>query len=77
MIRHRLKAAGLPGDRAIFTSEAIQAIHAFTQGYPRKIAKLCQRALEELLMREQWQCDDALVRELVSDECRWIQSGAA
>ena len=71
MIRFRLEAAGLSENRNLFTSDAIRAIYQFTQGYPRKIAKLCQRTLEELLMREQWYADGALVEELVADERRW------
>ena len=73
LIQFRLEAAGLSDGRALFSEEAIRGIYRSTQGYPRKIAKLCQRALEELLMREQWHVDDALIRELVADEYRWVE----
>ncbi len=42
-IRHRLNIAG--GHREIFTTEAIQQIHAFSRGYPRLINIICDHAL--------------------------------
>jgi general secretion pathway protein A len=76
LIRFRLDAAGLSEGRQLFTPEAIRQIHRFTGGYPRRIAKLCQRTLEELLMRESWMADESLVRELIADESRWIEDPA-
>jgi general secretion pathway protein A len=76
LIQFRLEAAGLTDGRELFHPDAIRQIHRFTSGYPRKIAKLCQRALEELLMREQWSVDERLVRELIVDESRWIEDPA-
>lgn len=73
MIAFRLKAAGLTDDRVVFTPEAVHAIHAFTQGYPRQIARVCHNALEALVMREQSIVDDAVIQELMTDESRWVQ----
>jgi general secretion pathway protein A len=42
-IRHRLNIAG--ARREIFTTEAIQQIHAFSHGYPRLINIICDHAL--------------------------------
>jgi general secretion pathway protein A len=42
-VRHRLKIAGT--EKRIFTSNAIKEIHAFSEGYPRLINVICDRAL--------------------------------
>ncbi len=77
LIRFRLEAAGMADGAALFTDGAIRAIYSATQGYPRKITKICQRALEELLMREVSTIDEPLVHDLVRDESRWAESGSA
>ena len=76
MIRFRLEAAGLVEASGLFTPDAIRGIYQFTQGYPRKIAKLCQRALEELLMRERMVVDGMMIEDLVRDESRWAENPA-
>jgi general secretion pathway protein A len=65
MINFRLKKAGLNGSASLFTSEAIKLIYQHTQGYPRKIAKLCHDALETIVMRESGIVDTRIVTELV------------
>ena len=42
-IAHRLRIAG--SDNNIFTKEAIQAVHQYSQGIPRKINNLCDLTL--------------------------------
>ena len=42
-VRHRLKVAGT--EKRIFTSAAIKEVHAFSEGYPRLINVICDRAL--------------------------------
>jgi len=77
MIQFRLRSAGLPEDQMLFTSEAVHAIHRFTQGYPRKILRLCHNAMEALVMYEKRQVDMSLIEELIRDESRWIHEVAA
>jgi len=72
MIQFRLQSAGLPDGEILFSPEAVRAVFRFTQGYPRKIALLCHNALETLVMYEQRQADEALIKELVRDESRWV-----
>ncbi len=48
IIKHRLIEKG-GGDREYFTDEAIKAIHNQTQGYPRKINKLCHQLLLNMM----------------------------
>ena len=47
IINHRIVEKG--GDREYFTEEAIRAIHHQTQGYPRKINKLCHQLLLNMM----------------------------
>ena len=42
-VRHRLKIAG--AEKRIFTPNAIKEIHAFSEGFPRLINVICDRAL--------------------------------
>ena len=77
MIQFRLRSAGLSSGTTLFTSEAIHAIHQCTQGYPRQIAFLCHNALEALVSHDQFVVSDALIKELVRDESRWLHEAAA
>lgn len=76
MIQFRLRSAGLSNGTALFTPDAIGAIHHFTQGYPRRIALLCHNALEALVAHEKAVVDDQLVQELIRDESRWVYEPA-
>ena len=77
MIHFRLRSAGLPDGEVLFTREAIRAIYRFTQGYPRKIARVCHQALEALVAYEQPRVEESLIQELVGDESRWLCEAAA
>lgn len=77
MIRFRLLSAGLPSGQTIFSREAIQIIHRFTQGYPRQISLLCHNALEALVMQEKHVVDEPLLQELIHDESRWVHEAIA
>jgi len=77
LIQFRLRSAGLPESRTLFSPEAVAAIQRFTQGYPRRISLLCHNALETLVMHEQSLVDEALIQELIHDESRWVHEAAA
>ena len=77
MIQFRLESAGFSKGDTLFTPEAIQAIHRFTQGYPRQISLLCHNALEAMVIHEKPLVDEPLIQELVRDESRWLVSEAA
>lgn len=68
MIAFRLSQAGYRAATPLFTPEAVRAIYAATQGYPRKIAMLCHDALERLLMQQKHTIDVELVHQLVGQE---------
>ena len=77
MIQFRLRSAGLPYGRSLFSSDAVSVIHRFTQGYPRQIALLCHNALESLVIHEKAVVDAWLVEELIRHESRWLREAAA
>ena len=52
IIKHRLAEKG-GGDREYFTIDAMKAIHHQTQGYPRKINKLCHQLLLNMMSEKQ------------------------
>ena len=52
IIKHRLAEKG-GGEREYFTTNAIKAIHNQTQGYPRKINKLCHQLLLNMMSEKQ------------------------
>ena len=76
MIQFRLRSAGLPQGTTLFSPDALHAIHAFTQGYPRQIALVCHNALETLVMYEQPVVDSPLIQELIRHESRWVYEPA-
>lgn len=68
MINFRLKAAGHQSEAVIFSDEAIEEIHRYTMGYPRRITMLCHKALKQLIINKKEMVDLELVRELISHE---------
>ena len=65
-IYHRLKQAGWTGYE-IFTREACRVIHQYTDGVPRKINVLCDRAMLYGSIEETVLLDDDAVREAVNE----------
>ena len=65
MIEFRLKQAGYDSAKTLFTSEAMDLVYRYTQGYPRRIASLCHMALEELVMQEKTMVEPALISEII------------
>lgn len=68
MIEFRLRAAGYRSQVSFFDDEAIHEIYRYTQGYPRRIAMLCHKALKELVVQNKPIVDAQLVRELINEE---------
>ena len=60
-VNHRLKVAGT--NEPLYTPAAIHEIHNFTQGYPRLINILCDRALLTGYVKEQKKIDADIVVE--------------
>jgi len=68
MIWFRLREAGYRSRLALFTEDAVEAIHAESAGYPRRIAMLSHRALRQLVMARGDVVDGELIRQLIHDE---------
>jgi general secretion pathway protein A len=71
-VRHRLKVAGT--EKRIFTSKAIKEIHAFSEGYPRLINVICDRALVTGYANGTKTISRAVIKEC-ADEMRFHQAG--
>ena len=72
MIGFRLREAGYQSRLELFTQDAVEAIHDYTAGYPRRTAMLCHQALRALVMNRGRVIDGPLVEELVQHE---VESG--
>ncbi len=68
MIQFRLREAGYRSSLGLFTDDAVEAIHEYSEGYPRRIAMLCHRALRALVMRKDRVIEEDIVEELVHEE---------
>jgi type II secretory pathway predicted ATPase ExeA len=75
MIQFRLQEAGYRSALALFTDDAIEKIYEYSEGYPRRIAMLCHRALRALVMRRERVIHGEMVEELIQEELDggWFQ----
>lgn len=71
-VGHRLKVAGT--EERIFTSGAIKEIHSFSEGYPRLINIICDRALVTGYANGSTSISGAVIREC-ADEMRLHKAG--
>jgi general secretion pathway protein A len=67
MIRFRLAEAGAGANGPLFTDDAVRLIHFRTQGYPRQINRLCQKAMEVLSTDGRRVVDVGTVDEISAD----------
>jgi len=70
MIKFRLHKSGLGPGRELFTPGAIKMIYEQTLGYPRRIAVLSHNALEYAVMRDKQIVDEAIMRNVISQEVK-------
>jgi type II secretory pathway predicted ATPase ExeA len=75
MIHFRLQEAGYRSRVPLFADEAIEELHAYAEGYPRRIAMVCHKALRTLVMRQGRIVDQPLIDELIQQELAggWYQ----
>jgi type II secretory pathway predicted ATPase ExeA/Tfp pilus assembly protein PilF len=64
-IRHRLKKAGT--EAQLFTPQAMQVVYKFSQGLPRLINKLCDRALLTGYVKERTTINASIILECVRE----------
>lgn len=68
MIQHRLGKAGGSAAGPTFTEDAVRRIYLATQGYPRRINRVCQKALEQAAVAGTRLVDADLVGEALESE---------
>jgi len=68
MIDFRLRRAGLPSGKSLFSPESLKLIYEHSQGYPRRIAMLCHQALEELIMAKKDTVDTEIISTVIETE---------
>ncbi len=64
MIEFRLRQAGFNPNLQLFTDDAIEEIHNYTQGYPRRTNLLCHNVLRALITENKAVVDAGMVHEL-------------
>lgn len=69
LINYRLKVAGYPynGER-LFPNETVKVIYRHSNGYPRRIVRLCHDALEYLVMHDKHAVTQEVVEELIKND---------
>ena len=72
MILFRLARAGFVSQRPLFSEEAIEEIHQYTMGYPRRITMICHKALKQLIIQKKEIVDLEIVRDLINQENQGI-----
>ena len=68
MIQFRLQEAGYRSALTLFTDEAVEKVYEYSEGYPRRIAMLCHRALRALVMHRQRMVEGEMIEELIDEE---------
>ena len=72
MIDFRVRQAGYKTNMNLFLDDAIREIHRHSKGYPRRITMLCHKALKNMVLKNKFVVDTALVSEIIEEE---IKSG--
>jgi len=70
MIQFRLQRAGFVSPQPLFSPEAVEEIHRYTRGYPRRIAMICHKALKQLILLKKELVDTEIIKGLVYQEGR-------
>lgn len=68
MIQFRLREAGYKAKLPLFTEDAYEAIHAYSEGYPRRTTALCHNLLERIVMDNKEAVNRSIVQQVASDE---------
>jgi len=68
MINFRIRRAGYKSKINLFLDDAIRQIHSVSGGYPRRIIMLCHKALKQLILKNKYVVDAALVESILDEE---------
>ncbi|MFH1782901.1 MAG: AAA family ATPase [Candidatus Omnitrophota bacterium] len=72
MIEFRIRQAGYKANMRLFLDDAIREIYQYSKGYPRQVTMLCHRTLKNLVLKNKFVVDAALVKEVIGED---IKSG--
>jgi general secretion pathway protein A len=77
MIEFRIRQAGYKANMYLFLDDAVQEIHRYSHGYPRRITMLCHKALKSLVSQNKFAIDAAFIKEIIEAETRagWHRTG--
>ena len=70
MIEFRIRQAGYNGSEKLFLEETFKEIYEYTNGYPRRIAMLCHKALKSLVMKNKPVVDNEIIKEIIDSEVK-------
>jgi len=70
MISFRIRQACYQGSEDLFTEDAITQIYQHTQGYPRRIAMTCHKALKFIVMKNRPIVTEEIIKEIIDTEVR-------
>lgn len=70
MIEFRLHQAGYKANIKLFLDGAVREIHQYSRGYPRQVTMLCHKALKNLVLKNKFVVDAALVRQIIEEEIK-------
>ena len=75
MIEFRIRQAGYRSGMHLFLDEAVRENHQRSRGYPRQITMLCHRSLKNLVLKNRFVVDAALVKEIIDEELKsgWLR----
>jgi len=73
LIAFRLREAGFDSRKNLYTAHAIHEIYRYTQGYPRRITRLCHDALEQLAVSGKECVDETVIQGLIQQERQLLQ----
>ena len=68
MIHARLLEAGYQGTQSLFCPEAVERIHEYTGGFPRRVNTLCHNVLEFLVMHDRKRASLDIVQQVIDRE---------
>jgi general secretion pathway protein A len=70
VIEFRLRQAGCLNPTDLFSTKAIEHIHQYTHGYPRRITLLCHLALKNIAENNKTLVDEAVIKKIVDRETK-------
>lgn len=74
-IEFRLTQAGCSDINKLFTSEAMEMIFDYTQGYPRRFTLICHNSIASLVMYDKQIVDAEVIRHVIDQDIKATSAG--